>query len=230
MNEPLHRRVAAELIGTFVLVFAGCGAIVVNDLSGGAVTHVGIALTFGLVVAAMIYTFGDVSGAHLNPAVSVAFAIAGRFRWADVPAYIVTQCVAALLAAGTLRVVLPGHATYGTTLPGAGANLVQAGVFEVVLTFILMTVILAVSIGAKEKGITAGLAIGATVGLEALFAGPVCGASMNPARSLGPAVVSGRVDGLWVYVLATAAGAALAVPAYLLTHQSQHRQRPGTQP
>ncbi len=225
MQEPLSRRLFAELLGTAILVFAGCGAIVINDMSGGAVTHPGIAITFGLVVMALIYTFGDVSGAHYNPAVTVAFAISGRFPWREVPVYALTQGVSAVLSVALLRLLLPGHATYGTTLPGSGANLWQAGGFEVVLTFVLMLVILAVSIGAKEKGITAAIAIGGTVGLEAMFAGPVCGASMNPARSLGPALVSGQVQGLWMYLLAPTIGAALAVPAYLLTHRTQHRGR-----
>jgi aquaporin Z len=231
MPEPLARRLLAEFLGTLLLVFAGCGAIVVNDLSGGVVSHVGIAVTFGLVVMAMIYAFGDISGAHFNPAVSLAFAISGRFTWKEVGHYVLTQCAGALLGALLLMSLLPGHATYGTTMPGSfedvGITIWQAGGFEVVLTFALMLVILAVSIGAKEKGITAAIAIGGTVGLEAMFAGPVCGASMNPARSLGPAVVSGNLQGLWMYLLAPALGAALAVPAYLFSHHTQHNQRHG---
>jgi len=199
----------AEFIGTFALVFAGTGAIVVNDVSGGAVTHVGIALTFGLVVMAMIYTVGDISGAHLNPAVTTGFWLSGRFSGRQVVPYIATQCLGAFAASGTLRFLFPTHTTLGTTLP-AGADM-QSFVLELILTFLLMFVILNVSTGAKEKGITAGIAVGAVIALEAMFAGPISGASMNPARSLAPAVVSGRLEHLWIYLTATFAGAALAV-------------------
>jgi aquaporin NIP len=203
------RRIAAEFIGTFFLVFAGTGAIVVNDVSHGAVTHVGIALTFGLVVLALVYSLGDVSGAHLNPAVTLGFVVARRFspRWGV--AYVLAQCAGAVLASGCLRLLFLEHATLGATLPAGPAA--QSFVLEVLLTFFLMFVILSVSTGAKEKGVTAGIAVGAVVALEALFAGPICGASMNPARSLGPALVSGRLDSLWIYLVAPAAGALLAV-------------------
>ena len=201
----------AEFIGTFALVFAGCGAIVINQVSGGAITHVGIALTFGLIVLAMIHTFGDVSGAHLNPAVTTAFAAAGRFPWRDVPGYVGAQLLGAFAATGLLRVLFPLNVTLGATLPtGSDA---QSFILETVLTFLLMLTILSVSTGAKEKGITAGIAIGAIIALEAMFAGPICGASMNPARSLAPALVSGHVGHLWVYLVAPLLGALLAVPA-----------------
>ncbi len=200
----------AEFIGTFALVFAGCGAIVINQVSGGAITHVGIALTFGLIVLAMIHTFGDVSGAHLNPAVTTAFAAAGRFPWRDVPGYVGAQLLGAFAATGLLRVLFPLNVTLGATLPtGSDA---QSFILETVLTFLLMLTILSVSTGAKEKGITAGIAIGAIIALEAMFAGPICGASMNPARSLAPALVSGHVGHLWVYLVAPLLGALLAVP------------------
>lgn len=205
------RKYAAELLGTFMLVLAGTGAIVVNDVSGGAVGHVGIALTFGLVVMAMIYALGDVSGAHINPAVTVAFWAARRVPGRSVPPYLLSQCAGALLASLTLRLMFPDHAMLGTTLP-AGSPL-QSFALEAILTFMLMFVILCVGTGAKEKGVTAGLAIGAVVGLEAMFAGPISGASMNPARSLAPALVSGRLDDLWVYLLAPTLGALLAVVA-----------------
>jgi aquaporin Z len=200
----------AELIGTFALVFAGTGAIVINAVSGGAITHVGIALTFGLIVLAMIYTFGDVSGAHLNPAVTLAFAAAGRFDWRDVPGYVAAQAAGAFAASGLLRFLFPTHPTLGATLP-AGLAL-QSFILEVVLTALLMLVILNVSTGAKEKGITAGLVIGAVIALEAMFAGPICGASMNPVRSLAPAVISGHLEQLWVYLTAPTLGALLMVP------------------
>lgn len=204
------RKLAAEMFGTFALVFAGTGAIVIND-THGAVGHVGIALTFGLVVLALIYALGDVSGAHLNPAVTLGFVAARRFPLRDAGPYLVSQCLGAVLASLLLRLLFPTHATLGTTLP-AGSEW-QSFVLEVVLTWLLMFVVLCVSTGAKEKGLWAGVAVGAVVGLEALFAGPVSGASMNPARSLGPALVAGRLDHLWVYLAAPVVGALLAVAA-----------------
>ena len=183
----------AEFLGTFILLFAGCGAIVINQETGGAtVTHLGVALTFGLVVLALIYTFGDVSGAHFNAAVSVAFAVAGRFPWRELPGYLGAQLLGGTVACGILHYLFPTHATLGSTLPkGTEA---QSFILEMILTFILMLVFLNVSTGAKEKGITAGIAVGAVIGLEALFAGPICGASMNPVRSLAPAFVSMSVN------------------------------------
>ena len=204
------RRPLAEFLGTFILIFAGTGAIVINQSSGGVIGHAGIALTFGLVVLAMIYTFGDISGAHLNPAVTIAFAAAKRFPWNEVPPYLGAQLAGAFAASGLLKFLFPGPGTLGTTLPAGSAS--QSFVLEVVLTAILMLVILSVSTGSKEKGITAGIAIGAVVGLEAMFAGPICGASMNPARSLAPALVSGHLEYLWLYPVATLLGALLAVP------------------
>lgn len=209
MNSILKRS-AAEVFGTFCLVFAGTGAIVIDDLHGGVVTHVGVAMTFGLVVLAMIYTLGDISGAHLNPAVTLGFLAAGRFNGSDALAYIASQSLGALAASTLLHFLFPLHATLGLTRP-AGPPW-QAFVFEMLLTMILMFVILSVSIGAKEKGITAGIAIGAVIGLEALFAGPVTGASMNPARSLAPALVSQHLEGLWIYLAAPIFGALLAGP------------------
>ena len=206
----MRQKLLAEALGTFILVFAGTGAIVVNQVSGGAITHAGIALTFGLVVLAMIHTFGDVSGAHLNPAVTAAFACAGRFPWREVPGYFTAQITGALAASGLLRLLFPTASTLGATLP-AGPPM-QSFVLEIVLTAILMLTILSVSTGAKEKGITAGIAIGSVIGLEAMFAGPICGASMNPARSLAPALVSGSLEHLWIYLTAPTLGALLAIP------------------
>jgi MIP family channel proteins len=180
-------------------------------LTGGAVSHVGVALTFGLVVLAMIYTVGDISGAHLNPAVTLGFFAARRLPGRSIGAYIASQCIGALLASLTLRLLFPDHANLGATLP-AGSNL-QSFVLELILSFLLMFVILSVSTGAKEKGITAGIAIGAVIAMEALFAGPICGASMNPARSLGPAIVAGRLDSIWIYLTAPTIGALVAVIA-----------------
>ena len=205
------KKLFAEFLGTFALVFAGTGAIVIDHVSGGAIGHAGVALTFGLVVVAMIYALGDVSGAHLNPAVTTAFAAAGRFAWSEVPAYIAAQVCGAFAASGLLHALFPASTTLGATLP-AGAPM-QSFILEVVLSFLLMFVILSVSCGAKEKGITAGIAIGAVIALEAMFAGPICGASMNPVRSLAPAVVSGHLEHLWIYLAAPVLGALLAVPA-----------------
>lgn len=204
------KRLLAEFLGTFALVFAGTGAIVIDRASGGAIGHAGIALVFGLVVMAMIQTFGDVSGAHLNPAVSLGFAFARRFAWNDVPGYIVAQCAGAFAASGLLKLLFPTDPTLGATLPAGSAG--QSFLLEVILTALLMLVILSVSDGAKEKGLTAGIAIGAVVALEAMFAGPISGASMNPARSLAPAIVSGHFEHLWLYPAAAVLGAILAVP------------------
>ena len=203
------KQLLAECIGTFALVFAGTGAIVINDVSNGSITHVGVALTFGLVVLAMIYAVGDISGAHLNPAVTAGFWLSGRFPAKQAMLFVPAQCLGAFLASGTLRFLFPAHPTLGATMPSGVA--MQSFILEFILTFLLMFVILNVSTGAKEKGITAGIAVGAVIGLEAMFAGPICGASMNPARSLAPAVVSGHLESLWIYLTAPFAGAALAV-------------------
>jgi aquaporin Z len=205
------RRFAAEMLGTFALVFAGTGAIVINEVSRGTVSHVGIALTFGLIVLAMIYAVGDVSGAHLNPAVTLGFFVARRFDGRWVTPYIVSQCAGALLASLALRLMFPTSATLGATLPAGDA--LQAFVLEAVLTFLLMFVILSISTGSKEKGVLAGVAVGSVIALEALFAGPISGASMNPARSLAPALVAWRLDSLWVYLTAPVLGACAGVLA-----------------
>ena len=209
MSGRVTRKLAGETFGTFALVFAGTGAIIVNQASAGAVSHVGVALTFGLVVLAMIYALGDVSGCHLNPAVTIAFLIARRFEPLLVMPYVVCQCFGAILASLTLHLMFPDSTTLGATLP-AGDPL-QSFVLEFILTLILMFVILSVSTGAKEKGLLAGVAIGAVIAFEALFAGPISGASMNPARSLAPALISGRFEHLWVYLAAPLLGAILAV-------------------
>jgi len=199
------KRLAAEFIGTFALVFAGTGAIVIDETTGGTVTHVGVALTFGLIVLAMIYTVGDISGAHLNPAVSLGFVAARGFPLRQTVPYIAVQCCGALAASGVLRLLFPQNEMLGTTNPAGSA--IQSFGLELILTAILMFVILSVSTGAAEKGITAGIVVGAVIGLEAMFAGPICGASMNPARSLGPALMSGHCQYLWIYVLAPVVGA-----------------------
>jgi len=204
------KKYLSELLGTFAIVFAGCGAIVINQETGGVITHVGIAFTFGLVVMAMIYSFGNVSGAHFNPAVSIAFTLAGSFKVKELLPYILSQLAGALLASLLLRFLFPANEFLGATMP-KGSEM-QSLMLEAVLTFFLMLVILQVSRGSKEQGMFAGLAIGSVVLLEAMFAGPVCGASMNPARSIGPALISGHLEHLWIYLLGPALGALLAVP------------------
>ena len=204
------KALVAEFFGTFCLIFAGTGAIIINESSSGAVTHVGIALTWGLIVMAMIYTVGDISGAHMNPAVTIGFWAARRFPASRVLPYIATQIAAALCASGVLRALYPENALLGSTQPAGHPG--QTFVLEFILTLILMVVILSVSTGAKERGITAGIVIGGIIGLEAMFAGPATGASMNPARSLGPALVSGTLDHLWVYLIAPTLGTIIAFP------------------
>ncbi len=218
------RLLAAETFGTFALVFAGTGAVVVNDTHGGSVTHVGVALTFGLVVLAMVYAVGDVSGAHLNPAVTLGFAVAGRFSVLRILPYFLAQCLGAGLASGLLRVMFPMHPTLGATLPAGSPG--QSFVMEFILTLILMVVILGVSTGAKEKGVLAGVAVGAVIALEALFGGPVSGASMNPARSLAPAVVAGRLEHLWVYLTAPFLGAVVGVGISAIIHGTEPKRAP----
>jgi aquaporin NIP len=203
------RKYLAEIIGTFALVFCGTGAIVINQQSGGVITHAGVAVTFGLVVAAMIYSIGDISGAHLNPAVTIAFWVAKVFPGKEILPYILSQGIGAFIASFTLKFLFPGNETLGSTIPTGSA--MQSFVLEFILTFILMFVILNVAKGSKEQGMFAGLAIGSVVLLEAMFAGPVCGASMNPIRSISPAVVSGHMEHLWVYVLAPVFGAVFGV-------------------
>jgi MIP family channel proteins len=205
------RMLAAELFGTFALVFAGTGAIVINDTQNGAITHVGIALTFGLVVLAMIYSLGDVSGAHLNPAVTLGFFAARRFPGRSVLPYIASQVAGALLASACLLALFPDHPTLGATRPHGPAA--QSFALELFLTLFLMFVILSVSTGAKEKGMMAGIAVGSVIAFEAMFAGPVSGASMNPARSLAPAIVSLNLNSLWLYLLAPVIGSMASVVA-----------------
>ncbi len=201
------KKYLAELIGTFALVFCGTGAIVIDDVSSGAVTNVGIGITFGFIVMAMIYTFGRISGAHINPAVSIAFAFTDRFNRRNLMGYLIGQCTGALLASVILALLFPNHDSFGSTR--SSGSWIQTFVLELILTYILMLVILFVSQNKKIEAFT-GLAVGATVGVEAIFAGPITGASMNPARSLGPAVVSMEFSDLWMYVLAPILGAIMA--------------------
>ncbi len=204
------KRYLAEAIGTFALVFAGTGAIAVDEVTGGAVSHVGIALCFGLVVMSMITALGDVSGAHLNPAVTFGFWAARRIALREACPYVLAQCAGAMAASLVVRALFSGS-HLGVTAPAGAAH--QAFFVEVLLTSILMFVILGVATGAREKGVAAGVAIGGTVALGALLGGPISGASMNPARSLAPALVSGELAGLWIYLTAPVLGALAAVGA-----------------
>lgn len=204
-----HKAYVAEFIGTFALVFAGTGAIIINDLTNGTISHVGIALTFGLVITAMIYTLGDISGAHFNPAVTFGFWIARRFVPEKVLPYILSQCAGGIAASAILHFLFLHHPRLGATIPMGSSS--QAFIFEVILTFFLMFVIINVSTGSKEKGMMAGIAVGSIIGLEALFAGPISGASMNPVRSLAPALLSGNIQSLWIYLTAPFIGAYLAI-------------------
>jgi len=201
------KKYLAELLGTYALVFFGTGAIVVNDLSNGNITHLGVALAFGLVVTIMIYAFGKTSGAHINPAVTIAFAFTDRFERKYLVPYIVAQLIGAVLASITLKLLFVEHEYLGTTLPAGSWQ--QSFILEIILTYFLMLVILFVS---QNKAVTqfTALAVGAIVGLEALFAGPITGASMNPARSIAPAIVSGNLPHLWLYIAAPIIGAVLA--------------------
>ena len=203
------KKYISEFVGTFALIFCGTGAMTINEVTNGSIGHVGIAITWGLIVMAMIYAFGEISGAHFNPAVTISFAYAKKFPWSEVPKYIVFQILGALLASFTLWFLFPESEFYGATIPSTDA--MRAFVLELLLTFFLMVTIINVSTGSKEVGVMAGIAIGGVVLLEAMFAGPITNASMNPARSLAPAIVSGHFQDIWLYMIAPVLGALLAV-------------------
>ena len=211
MIPPIARALVAETIGTFALVFAGCGAIMV-DAETGALGHVGVAISFGLVITVMIYALGHVSGAHLNPAVTLSFAFSRHFPRKHILPYWVAQLAGALIAAAILRGSLGDLARIGATYP-SGSD-AQAFLWEAVLTFFLMLVIMAVATDTRAVGEAAAIAIGATVGLDAMFGGPITGASMNPARSLGPGLVAGDLHAIWIYLTAPLLGAAVGALAY----------------
>ena len=217
MDAPVWRTAVAEFLGTFLLVFAGPGAIVVNEVSGGQITHLGIGVAFALAVTAAIVAFGPVSGAHINPAVSISFAAQGRLGWSHLPIYVGFQLLGGIAAAALLLALFGNVAGLGATAP-AGSVLQALGI-EVVISFFLLMIILSVArYPATNIGGVAAL-VGGYVGLAAIFAGPITGASMNPARSLGPSLMSGVWDGHWVYWLGPIGGALLAGLTF-------HRLRP----
>lgn len=210
--SPTYGPYLAEAIAAFTLVFAGCGAVIIDRISHGQVTHVGVAVTFGLVIAAMIYATGHISGAHINPAVTLAFALTRHFPFARVPGYWLAQLAGASIAGLVLRALFGNIAHLGATLPAHGDG--QSFVLEVILTFFLMFVIMAVATDDRAVGQAAALAIGGTVLLDAMFGGPISGASMNPARSFGPALASATWAHLWIYFVGPILGALLAAFAY----------------
>jgi aquaporin NIP len=216
------KKYVAEVLGTFALVFCGTGAIIINQETNGVITHVGVAITVGLIVMVMIYALGNISGAHLNPAVSIAFALAKKFDIKQVTPYILSQIAGAFMASLVLKNLFPTSEFLGSTIPSGTA--LQSFVMEFILTFFLMLVIINVATGSKEQGMFAGLAIGSTVLLEAMFAGPISGASMNPARSLAPAILSGHTEHLWIYLSATILGAAIAIPTWKFLNNKEKQQ------
>ncbi len=215
MAPSLARRAAAEGLAAFALVFAGCGAIVSDAVNGGVLGAVGISLVFGLVIMAMVYATGHLSGAHINPAVTLAFVATRHFPARDALAYVAAQLLGAVLGALLLLTVWPtAPASLGATMPSVGVG--SALVYELTMTAILMFVIMAVATDTRAVGAAAAIAIGGTVGLDALFGGAISGASMNPARSFGPALAAGEWLDFWIYVVGPIAGAALGALAYQL--------------
>ncbi|KAL2473707.1 Aquaporin NIP1-2 [Forsythia ovata] len=213
LSLPFIQKIIAEILGTYFLIFAGCAAVVVNADMDKVVTLPGISTVWGLVVMVMVYSVGHISGAHFNPAVTIAFATCKRFPWKQVPAYISAQVIGSTLASGTLRLLFTGkHDHFSGTLP-AGSD-VQSLVVEFIITFYLMFVISGVATDNRAIGELAGLAVGATVLLNVMFAGPISGASMNPARSLGPAIVSSQYKGLWIYMVGPITGAVAGAWVY----------------
>lgn len=215
MRPDLARRALAEGLAAFALVFAGCGAIITNTIHSASLGSVGVSLVFGLIIMAMIYATGHLSGAHINPAVTIAFTITRHFPARDAIAYIAAQITGAILGALLLGAIWTRHpAQLGATIPTVAAG--SALLYEIVLSALLMFVIVAVATDTRAVGAAAAIAIGATVALDALFGGPVTGASMNPARSLGPALVAGQSHLLWIYMLGPVLGAVLGALAYQL--------------
>ncbi len=206
------RKYLAEFIATFGLVFAGAGAIVIDEVTGAGLGAIGVGIAFGLIVMIMIYAVGHISGAHINPAVTLAFAVTGHFPSRQILPYWAAQIGGAISAALVLLVLFGNVASLGATIPSGG--MWQSFLVEVILTFFLMFVITAMATDSRAVGSAAAIAIGATVGLEALFAGPISGASMNPARSIGPALVSGDIGALGIYIAGPIIGALLGALVY----------------
>ncbi|CAO2205227.1 unnamed protein product [Urochloa humidicola] len=215
ISVQFMQKIVAEVLGTYFMIFAGCGSVVVNQTTNGTVTFPGICAVWGLVVMVLVYSVGHISGAHFNPAVTVAFATCGRFPWKQVPSYAAAHVLGSTLASLTLRVVFGGGGEhfFGTAPAGSDA---QAVALEFVISFYLMFVVSGVATDNRAIGELAGLAVGATVLLNVLFAGPITGASMNPARTLGPAIVAGRYKSIWVYVVGPLCGTVAGAWAYNL--------------
>ncbi|CAI9087849.1 OLC1v1022033C1 [Oldenlandia corymbosa var. corymbosa] len=215
VTVPFMQKLIAEVAGTYFLIFAGCGSVVVNNARDNTITFPGISIVWGLAVMVVVYSVGHISGAHLNPAVTIAFATCKRFPWKQVPAYVLAQVIGSTLASGTLRLIFNGHQDhFSGTLPN-GTDL-QSLVLEFIITFYLMFIISGVATDNRAIGELAGLAVGATVLLNVMFAGPISGASMNPARSLGPAIVSNKYKSLWVYMVGPTTGAIAGAWVYNL--------------
>lgn len=211
----------SEFLGTFAMIFCGCGAMTINEITSGSISHVGVAATWGLIVMAMIYAFGEISGAHFNPAVTIGFAFAKKFDWNKVPKYILAQAVGATLAIFLLWFLFPESQFLGETTPTNGFPAYKAAILEFLLTFFLMVVVINVSTGSKEIGTMAAIAVGGIILLEAMFAGPITKASMNPIRSVAPALFTGNFKYLWLYIIAPILGAIAAVSSCKLVKEQQ---------
>lgn len=212
MIQDKYRKPLSELVGTFALVFIGCGSLMVSQRFPNSIPGFVIPVIFGLVVAAMIYAVGHISGAHFNPAVTLAFAVARHFPWREVVFYWIAQFLGAIVAITCLHLLLPEGSSYGNTLPHVSS--LQSLAWETILTFFLMFVIIAVATDTRAVGTMAGAAIGSAVAFGAFVGGPVTGASMNPARSLAPALFEGGVSEIWIYILGPCLGAVLAAIFY----------------
>ncbi len=211
----------SETIGTFAMIFCGCGAMTINEITNGSISHVGVAVTWGLIVMAMIYAFGEISGAHFNPAVTIGFAVAKKFPWKKVPNYILAQAIGATFAVFVLWFLFPESQFLGETTPAEGFPPYKAAILEFLLTFFLMVVIINVSTGSKEIGTMAAVAVGGVILLEAMFAGPITKASMNPIRSIAPALFTGNFQYLWLYITAPILGAIAGVSSCKLVKDEQ---------
>lgn len=207
----MKKKLVAETLGTFAMIFCGCGAMTINEITNGDIGHIGVAIVWGLIVMSMIYAFGETSGAHFNPAVTIGFAAAKKFSWQKVPFYVIAQAIGAISAIFILWFLFPESEFLGETTPRENFPAYKAAVLEFLLTFFLMLTIINVSTGSKEIGTMAAIAVGGIILLEAMFAGPITKASMNPIRSIAPALFTGNFQFLWLYILAPVLGAVTAV-------------------